>query len=200
MSPSPQVLSYTARTGLALFTLSILLLHFLSPEFDPVSKGISYYAHGKFSWLLTLSFFFVGVASATVTALLWRQCRTPAGLVGLFLLLSWTVLLEAGAFFPMDPAGAPPTLSGRIHSLAGTSFLLLPPAAFLITISLSRQRPADRYARPGWILAWSVLAASILLVLFNGFLVSFGLGGLVQRAYWLTIVFWLYFLSRVQRG
>lgn len=93
----------------------------------------------------------------------------------------------------MDPPDHPPTLSGRIHSLAGISFLLLPPAAFLIEWPLSS---ALRKRVRGWILAWSVLAASCLLLVFNGFLVNLGVGGIVQRGYWFIIIAWLFLLTK----
>jgi hypothetical protein len=188
-----------------------LLLHFLSPEFNPISQGISYYALGKFGWLFTLSLVFIGVASLAVVALCWKESPTISGRVGLSLVVLWILLMEAGAFFEMDPPGHGPTFSGRVHSIAGISFLLLPPAAFLIERSLLTsgprlcRRPAAEMfnttshkaqRRRGWILAWLVLAASCLLLLFNGFLVNLGIGGIIQRGYWLTIVAWLFSLAR----
>jgi hypothetical protein len=179
-----------------LFAAAILLLHFLSPEFSPTSQGISYYALGKFGWLFTLSLVFVGVASLAMVGLCWKDAPTTSGRIGLSLVVLWILLMEAGAFFEMDPPGHTPTFSGRVHSIAGISFLLLPPAAFLIEQSLSSIYPSCAERLRGWILAWLVLAASCLLLLFNGFLVNVGIGGIIQRGYWLTIIAWLFLLAR----
>jgi hypothetical protein len=108
-----------------LFAAAILLLHFLSPEFSPTSQGISYYALGKFGWLFTLSLVFVGVASLAMVGLCWKDAPTTSGRIGLSLVVLWILLMEAGAFFEMDPLGHTPTFSGRVHSIAGISFLLL---------------------------------------------------------------------------
>jgi hypothetical protein len=191
-----KALTYVVRSGLVLFCVATVMLHFLSPEVDPIAKGISYYALGKFGWLFTLSLLFVGLACVAVVGLLWRRCPTQSGRFGLLLLIVWAVLLEAGAIFEMDGPGHVRTLSGRIHSVAGSSFLLLPPAAFLISSSFSRLYPLDPQRGLWWILAWCVLIASGLLITFNGFLLSPGVGGLAQRAYWATIVVWFFFLAQ----
>ena len=60
------MLAYIARLGFALFTAAILLLHFLSPEFNALAQGISYYALGQFGWLFTVSLLFLGFAAAAL--------------------------------------------------------------------------------------------------------------------------------------
>jgi hypothetical protein len=121
---------------------------------------------------------------------------TMSGRIGVLLLLLWTALIEAGGFFSMDPPGGVPTVSGRIHSLAGLGFLLLPPAALLIEWSLSRTHSVRRDRVIGLIFVCSVFVASGLLITFNGFLLNVGIGGAVQRGYWLVIIVWLLFLAQ----
>ncbi len=190
------MLAYIARLGFALFTAAILLLHFLSPEFNPLAQGISYYALGQFGWLFTVSLLFLGFAAAALVLLLWRRGTNASGYAGLSLLAIWIIMLQAGAFFAMDAPGSLPTLHGRIHSIAGLSFLLNPPAALLIQRALSSAHPLDPERRRGWTLAWSVVVASGLLITFNGFLLNLGVGGIAQRAYWITIIAWLFLLAQ----
>ena len=194
-----QMLAYIARLGLALFTVAILLLHFLSPEFNPVAQGISYYALGQFGWLFTVSLLFLGLAGMALILLLWHRRTNASGYLGLSLLAAWIIMLEAGAFFEMDAPGSVPTLHGRIHSMASLNFLLLAPAALLIQRRrLSRVQRRDPERRRGWALAWSVVVASGLLITFNGFLLNLGVGGVVQRAYWITVIAWFFLLAQTK--
>jgi len=73
---------------------------------------------------------------------------------------------------------------------------LTPPAALLIQRALSSAHPLDPERRRGWTLAWSVVVASGLLITFNGFLLNLGVGGIAQRAYWITIIAWLFLLAQ----
>jgi hypothetical protein len=187
-----------ARIGLAMFVVTVVVLHLLCPEIDPVAQGISYYALGKLGWLFTVSCLFLGFGTLAVICALWRRCTTRSGSIGIALLFVWTAMLEVGAFFAIDAPGDAPTFSGRIHGLAGSGFLLLPASALLIEKSLSNTAQHRAIRKPGLILAYGVVAASILLVVFNGFLVSYGVDGMVQRAYWVTIVSCLFFLAGPQ--
>ena len=49
-------------------------------------------------------------------------------------------------------------------------------------------------------IAWSVVVASGLLITFNGFLLHLGVGGIVQRGYWITIIVWLCLLAQRKRS
>jgi hypothetical protein len=193
---SPRPLSFIAKLGLVLFTVAIVMLHFLNTDIDPVTRGISHYVFGKFGWLLAAGFVSLGIGSAALILLLWRGPITIPGRIGLLLLVLWTALIEAGSFFSMDPPGGVRTVSGRIHSLAGLGFLLLPAAALLIEWSRSRTHSVRRDRVIGLIFVCSVFVASGLLITFNGFLLNVGIGGAVQRAYWLVIIVWLFFLAQ----
>ena len=79
------------------------------------------------------------------------------------------------------------------------SFLLLPPAAVLIDLALSVGHKLDSRAIRRFV-SYAVVVACVLLLLFNGFLVSLGVGGLVQRLFWLTVVVWFFVLAKSGSG
>jgi hypothetical protein len=125
----------------------------------------------------------LSIGCLALIVLLRRGPLTFSGYLGAFFLSAWTLLLNAAAFFAMDAPGSPPTFAGRIHSCAALSFLLLPPAAFFMESSLNREHPhrPDRFL--GLSLARAVTIASVLLITFNGFLLSLGIGGGVRKRF-----------------
>jgi hypothetical protein len=50
------------------------------------------------------------------------------------------------------------------------------------------------------LLAWLLLISAILLFVFNGPLYTLGIGGLVQRLYWLILALWLLFEAQKMLG
>jgi hypothetical protein len=67
---STRPLAFVAKLGLVLFTVAIVMLHFLNTDIDPVTRGISHYVFGKFGWLLAAGFVSLGIGSAALIFLL----------------------------------------------------------------------------------------------------------------------------------
>ena len=110
--------------------LCLLILHFVSPEFNPGWRMISEYALGRFKWLLTAFFLLWGISSVCVAIMLWPVVSGTWGKIGLVLLLISAVGEIMGGMFDVR------------HKLHGMSFLLgvpsLPVAALLISYNLTQ--------------------------------------------------------------
>jgi hypothetical protein len=127
-------LGFLTIVSAAVSLLSLVVLHFVSPEFNPSWRMISEYAMGKHKRLLTLFFFCWGLSSLLLSMLLWSQVTTTWGTVGVILLLISSIGEIMGGLFDVK------------HKHHGLAFLLgiptLPIATLLIGYDLIRS--------PGW--------------------------------------------------
>lgn len=190
-----RLLSIISLIASAIFVLAILILHFLPTGVDPLVSGISFYALIRYGFLLGLAVILIGVSGIALSLAMWPMVRSTVGRIGLLLLIAWGLSAILAGLFPLDAPGATPTLSGRIHNMAGMNFLLITPALLLIEYSRAKGSRQNQPRSITFWLAWMLLAASVLLFTFNGPLFSMGIGGLFQRLYWLVLVLWLIFKS-----
>lgn len=186
------LLTLVTLASIAWFCLSLVALHLLRPDVPPLARGISHYANGPYGFLLTVASVVLGVGGITLVLGLYRSVAPSAGSrVGLVLLGVWGVATALAGIFPIDAPGAPPTIAGAIHSLAGLNFLCAVGATLLLA---RRFRQDDRwaaFARPAVVVARAVLVAAIALYILIEPLSTLGLGGLAQRVYWATLLVWL---------
>lgn len=113
----------------ALSLVSLLALHFVSPEYQPSWRMISEYALGKHKWLITAFFFFWGVSSLLLSLLLWNVVTTGWGQLGVALLLLSAVGEIMGGLFD---------IKHKWHGMAfGLGVPSLPVAALLIGYNLT---------------------------------------------------------------
>lgn len=79
--------------------VSLLALHFTSPEYQPSWRMISEYAYGKYKWLLTLFFFGWGTSSILLAVLLLSIVTSMWAKAGiLFLFISGIGAIMGGLF------------------------------------------------------------------------------------------------------
>src|SRR5687767_9036741 len=97
-----------ATGGMSL--LCLLLLHFLSPEYDPSWRMISEYAMGKYKALLTAFFVLSAVCTMMLPFLLWSETVTLWSKIGLVLVFLSGVGALMGGLFDLK------------HPLHGTAF------------------------------------------------------------------------------
>lgn len=118
-------LAATAASALAL-----VVLHFLSREFEPSWRMVSEYALGKHAWLLTLVFLAWGLAYFTLTAALLPLGATWLGRLGLLFLVLAGLGSVMGGLFDVK------------HKLHGAAFAIGVPSltigAILVTVALRR--------------------------------------------------------------
>ncbi len=109
--------------------LCLLVLHFVSPEFQPSWRMVSEYALGKNKALLTAFFFCWGISSILLSVLLWSVATSYWALLGVALLFVSGIGAIMGGMFDIK------------HEKHGLSFALgvptFPIAALLIGYHLS---------------------------------------------------------------
>ena len=161
----------------AYYMLVGIALHFLEPEYDPRFQFMSDYAWGTYGWLMTTTFFVLGLAVLTVAIGIRnvhpssRSARIGFGL----LVIGAVFVCLAGIFrgFPLHDiasAVAIPSLvlaavilSWSFRTAAGWQAIY--PAAFLISIGM--------------------FGAFVSIV------VDIGMPGLQQRAFLILLLLWL---------
>jgi len=123
-------LGFLTIASAAMSLLSLIVLHFVSPEFKPSWRMISEYAMGKHKAVLTTFFFCWGLSSMFLSLLLWNKVTTTWGTVGVILLFISSIGEIMGGLYDVN------------HKHHGLAFLLgiptLPVAALLIGYDLIR--------------------------------------------------------------
>jgi Protein of unknown function (DUF998) len=181
-----------ATVGVAYFAAIIVVLHFLRPDLDPLSRPTSEYAVGPYGFLMTSAFFSMSLASFALVIGLYQGVSQPArSEIGLGLLGVWALGVLVAMIFPIDPEGAPQTISGTIHGINGPlAFLSLTAGAILV----SRRFKHDEEWRPFHRTA--LMLSLIMLALFIATLVNVvtgsGFAGLCQRIFLAAFVTWFF--------
>jgi hypothetical protein len=125
----------------------LLVLHILSPEFDPSWRMVSEYALGNYGWVLLLMFLTWALSCVALFFAVKSQARTLAGKIGLGFLLLSAVGMTMGGLFDVN------------HNLHGLAAMIgipsLPVAAILISASLIRS--------PSWAPARGMLLGTAIL-------------------------------------
>lgn len=179
-----------------IFLVAVIALLMLAPEIDPIRSGISFYALTEYSNIIGIALTLVGASGIALAIALWPITSSFSGRVGLVLLIAWGITSILAGAFPLDAPSTAPTLSGSIHNMAGLNFLLIAPALLLIDRTRTTlANPAQSRTNTFW-LSWLVLISAILLFTFNGPLASIGIGGLIQRLYWVVLALWLLFKAQ----
>ena len=165
----------------AYFVIVLAILHVLEPEFDPRFRFMSEYALGDYGWLMTTTFFALGLASIVAAVGLRtvhqssRSTRIGLGL----LLVAGIFIWLAGIFKDSTP-----------HLLA--SVVVFPSIVMAVLLLSWTLRQAA-----GWhnIYRVTLLIAIGLLAAFLSIAADVGMPGLQQRVFiflfllWLAIVF-----------
>lgn len=161
----------------AYYVIIGIALHFLKPEYDPRFRFMSEYAWGAYGWLMTTTFFVLGLAIVTVA--IGLRDVYPSSLsarIGFGLLLVGALgICLAGVFREFIP-----------HAAAGAVGL---PSVLMATLLLSWSfRRAS-----GWqqIHPVTFLIALGMLVAFLSIIVNVGMPGLQQRAFLGLLLLWL---------
>lgn len=119
--------------GTAITTLlSLVVLHILSPEFDPSWRMVSEYANGNYGWVLSLMFILWALSSWALVFALWPHMGSRTAKSGLvFLILAGIGEAMASVF----------DINTSLHGAAAFLGILgFPIAATLISVHLSRNQ------------------------------------------------------------
>lgn len=154
-----------------------------------LSCFVSEYAVGKYSWLMTIAFYALSLASTLLLFGLSLQvtssiiCKTTLGFFSIGILLA--------GIFPTDVPGFPQTTDGLIHGLAAL-FALLSLAISMIVwgISFKKNDELKTFAKPSVLLG---ITSLILLIIFIASPIGFR--GLTQRILLVCDIGWLLIIS-----
>jgi hypothetical protein len=145
----------------------LLLLHFLSPEFEPNWRMVSEYALGKYSFVVSLFFTFWGLSSITLAVSLWKIASNKKGKSGVVLLLISGIGAGLASYFDVS--------QNTGHGIAGLLGIpTVPIASLLIAYHLAKKEEWLPYVMPiKWIahLTWIslLLMVATMIILMNGF-------------------------------
>lgn len=161
----------------AYYMLVGITLHFLSPEYDPRFHFMSDYAWGPYGWLMTTTFFVLGLAVLTVAVGVRNVHQSPrSARVGFGLLVIGALFIcLAGVFrgFPLhDAAGA-----------VGIPSLVM--AALLLSWSFRNAAGWQAIHPATFLVAIGMFAAVVSMI------VDVGMPGLQQRAFLSLLLLWL---------
>ncbi|WP_186419484.1 DUF998 domain-containing protein [Bosea sp. CS1GBMeth4] len=124
----------------AISCVALILLHVVSPEFEPSWRMVSEYANGRQGWLLAIMFFAWAAGSFALAGALWPLSASTLGLVGLGLLCLAGIGQAMGGLFDIN------------HKLHGPAAMIGIPAlcaaAVVLTLALARQ--GGNVAPPLW--------------------------------------------------
>ncbi len=162
MTALPKVILATGAMSL----LCLLLLHFLSPEYDPSWRMISEYAMGKYKAFLTAFFVLSAVCTSMLPFLLWNETTGLWSKVGLVLVFLSGVGALMGGLFDLK------------HPLHGAAFALGVPTimvgALLVTYHLVNRSDWAQYSTGTLVAAHAIWISLVLMgvsmaVMMNGF-------------------------------
>jgi hypothetical protein len=187
-------LAGTITVGAVVYAVAALaVLHFLRPEYDPVTRVISNYAVGPYGFLMTAVFFALAIGMLSSAFGIYKgvvpAARSAGGLTLLVLAGVGGVLV---ALFPTDvtPEDLPITTVGIIHVLASVASL----ACFVVaSLLLSRRFKNDeRWSslQPTlWAFALAGLAAFIAYFAIKA--LNLPIVGIAQRVSYAIVLLWL---------
>jgi hypothetical membrane protein len=161
----------------AYYVIVLTVLHILEPEFDPRFRFMSEYALGDYGWLMTTTFFALGLAplaAAIGLRNLYKSSRSA--LIGLGLLVVAAVFIWlAGIFRDSIP-----------HLLAGVvAFPSMVMAVALLSWTFRRAAGWRTIYRVALFIALGMLALLLSMV------ADVGMPGLQQRAFIFLFLLWL---------
>jgi hypothetical protein len=193
-------LMFISLTGIIIFAILIIILHFLRPDLDPLQRPTSEYAVGNYGYLMTVAFFCMSMASFALVMSLNKTMhgRAKSG-IGLVLLTIWAFAVLIAMLFPIDPEGALPTTTGKIHKTNGPVGFLCLALGVLLVSSRFKHDENMRSLHPITIIL-SLLMLLIFLSVGLSFRMELGFIGLLQRIYLIIVIIWfLLTLSRLYR-
>jgi hypothetical membrane protein len=161
----------------AYYMIVAIALHFLEPEYDPRFHFMSDYAWGAYGWLMTTTFFVLGLAVLTVAVGVRnahqssRSARVGFGL----LVIGALFVCLAGVFrgFPLHD----------VASAVGIPSLVM--AVLLLSWSFGQAAGWQVIHRATFLIAVAMFAAVMSMI------VDVGMPGLQQRAFLFLLLLWL---------
>lgn len=182
-------------TGIAVFVLSLVVVHLVSTDFDWMRDYVSYLANEPLGSVFLAGAFVHG----------WGNLALALGLRGALLpgrLRTWAVLLFSlaatgillASLFPVDPPGQVRSTRGFIHiAVASATFLLELAALFVFSVVFGRDRCWHRQQSVSLVLSVSAAIALLAFAIAIQVDVAPGLAERVATAILLAWEIWVCF-------
>lgn len=149
------------------FLVLLALIHVLRTDVSPSWQTTSEYAAGRLGWLMVIAFLLSAVGYGALAYAVLARRRRVVILIGAVVLALATVGTVIGAVFVTDPIDTPQdalSTSGTLHGLgAGLALMLVPVAALLINLGLSRD---SGFAAARRVLRWTAALPLAALIMF----------------------------------
>ena len=166
--------------ALSAFVALVIALHLVRLDVDPLRWGLSFYAVGRYSALMTTAFLLLSLAVLSVSVALRNSGLYSAA--GVALLAIGAVALAGVAAFPSNTV-PPASLRDVAHLVASAAFFL----SFAVGTQLVSFRQANRPHKFVTVALSFGYVLSLLLTFFG----PAGVHGLLQRTTVLAAVTWL---------
>lgn len=187
----------TALVGSAFFGLAIVALHWLQPDLNPITTAISQYARGPYGLLMSAAFVSGGLASMALVLALGGLGASRAGRVFMAVAGVGSFL---SALFPVDPDGAPDTITGSVHQIAGLgTFVSLVIAALLLSRGFGQNARWRPFQRTSIVMTVLMLCGFIFVFAANTVDDLDGTFGLAQRGFIASAIVWQLLVARQAR-
>jgi len=137
--------------AIIIYHILLFALIFIRPELDPYWHPISEWAMGRHGWIMIMAFLISATSYGALFVAVRKEVKGWSGKIGLGILFSCfigTILVGVCVTDPMPAPGNEAhevtlTTTGILHMIGGGSALfLLPFAAMLININLTRRNKA----------------------------------------------------------
>jgi hypothetical membrane protein len=173
-------IALAALASSSCFVVLVAVLHVLRSDVDPFLWGMSFYAVGSYSALMTAAFLLFGVTGFLVATAVRRSAQHSRA--GVVLLALAAAALVAVAAFPSNTV--PPANGNDVAHVAASAVFFL---CFAAASQLISWRHTDRRMRSLTVAIALTYLASLLLTFFG----PAGVHGLLQRTTVSAAVVWL---------
>ena len=180
-----------AVTGLAYFAVSVLALHGLRADYDPVIETVSQYAVGPYGYIMTAAFFALSLSVVGLALGLLRGVAPVPRVAGALLGVAGVCVFLV-AVFPIDRTHDARPISELVHNAAFMASFFATIVSMLILTAHFRQ---DARWHP-----FQHISLALSLTALVGFVAFMGTydtpwRGAVQRFSIVTILLWLMLAS-----
>lgn len=135
----------------------LLLLHFISPEFEPDWRMVSEYALGEYKFVVSIFFVSWGLSAVLLASLLWSLISNKKAKGGVILLFVSGIGATLASVFDVSQTAG--------HGFAGLLGIpTVPVAALLISYHLAKKAAWDPFAKPVKLLTHLTWISLALLV------------------------------------
>lgn len=193
-----ETLGTVGVVGSVYFAITVVAMHFIEPDLNPIRRFVSDYANGRAGWLQGLAFIVFGIGILAIAIGLYRalnpgrRATVAAVLIGIL----GVGIVASGIFptdVPLEDGSQSYTFSGQMHDFAGIfGFLSLIVGTFLLRGVFARDPQWQALARPARWFSWAILIGLLVFVIVGEIA---DLVGILQRIWLVIVITWLLLLA-----